>query len=74
MLENLGSGVIVALIVWKLVDKWANKFIDAQAAVAASIGSMAEAVRQGMVDQREVLIAVRVLARQIEELKAKAAA
>ena len=57
----------MALVVWKIVDKWAGQFLDAQKAQANAMGSLASAVKDGQTDQREVLIAVRVLARQMEE-------
>ena len=69
LLENFGSGTLVAFVVWKVVDKWAGQFLEAQKAQANAMASLAEAVKNAQTDQREVLIAVRVLARQIEEQK-----
>jgi hypothetical protein len=70
LLENFGAGGLVAFVVWKIVDKWAGQFLDAQRVQANAMASLADAVKNAQADQREVLIAVRVLAREIEEQKA----
>jgi hypothetical protein len=69
LLENFGASSLVAFVVWKIVDKWAGQFLEAQRGQANAMASLADAVKNAQTDQREVLIAVRVLARQIEEQK-----
>ena len=69
ILENLGSAGLLIWVVWKLVDRWAGKFLEVQSAQAKAMGDLAGAVRDSLGDQRELLIAVRVLATKVEEQK-----
>ena len=69
MIENLGSTGLLLLFGWKFLDRWAGKFLQAQQQSAAAMTSLADAVREGQTDQREVLLAVRVQSRKIEEMK-----
>jgi len=69
----LGLAVLAAVLLYRLVDKWAERFLGAQreqtAAMseqAAALVGLASVVREGQSDQREVLIAVRVMSDRIE--------
>jgi len=67
VVENMGGMGILALVLYKLLDKWAGKFLEAQQQGAAGLGALAAAVKEGQTDQREVLLAIRVLSRQMED-------
>src|SRR5581483_2776303 len=69
LLQNFGAGALVTFVFWKVVDKWAGQFLDAEKAQASSVAGLADAVKDAQTDQREVLIAVRVLGREIETQK-----
>jgi hypothetical protein len=69
----VGLAVLAAILLYRLVDKWAERFLGAQreqtAAMseqASAIVGLANVVREGQTDQREVLIAVRVMSDRIE--------
>jgi hypothetical protein len=69
----VGLAVLAAVLLYRLVDKWAERFLGVQreqsAAMseqAAAISGLANVVREGQTDQREVLIAVRVMSDRIE--------
>lgn len=80
---TLGALIVAMVIFCRLLDKWAGKFLDAQQAQTVAMTQQAVAtskqadatvtlaatVREGQSDQREVLIAVRVLADRIEQQK-----
>lgn len=72
----MGVMVFGLVLLCRLADKWAAKFLDAQigqtaamTSQAAAMTSLASVVREGQSDQREVLIAVRVLADRINSHK-----
>jgi hypothetical protein len=76
LLTDWGAAGMVCWLVWKLADKWAAAFLKAQtdqtAAMtdqAKAITELVQAVRDGQNDQHEVLLAVRVMARQVEEMR-----
>ena len=54
--ENFGAAGLIAFVVWKIVDKWAGQFLAAQNAQAQATAALGAAVREGQVDQREILI------------------
>jgi hypothetical protein len=69
----VGLAVLAAVLLYRLVDKWAERFLGVQreqtAAMseqAAALARLASVVREGQSDQREVLIAVRVMSDRIE--------
>ena len=69
----LGVFVVAIVMAYRLTDKWAGLMVAAQNAQAAAtakqaeaMGAMAAAVKDGQGDQREVLIAVRVLADRMD--------
>jgi hypothetical protein len=66
---NLGFSGMLLLVVWKLIDKWAGRFLDVQTAQAKAMGDLAAAVKESQGEQREVLLAVRVLAAKMDEQK-----
>jgi len=74
--EQLGTTAMVLFVTYKLVNKWAGKFLDSQkdqasamSQQAVAVTSLAQTVRDGQQDQREVLIAVRVLAEKMDQQK-----
>jgi hypothetical protein len=68
VVERLGSAGLFAWVLWKLLDKWGGKLVDAQEKQATALTGLAEAVKTSQTDQRDVLLAVRVLAVRMEEL------
>ena len=69
----VGLAVLAAVLLYRLVDKWAERFLGAQreqtaamSAQAAALLGLASVVREGQSDQREVLIAVRVMSDRLE--------
>jgi hypothetical protein len=72
----LGVVVVGMWLFYRLADKWAALFLAAQqgqatatAQQAAAMASLATTVEKGQSDQREILIAVRVLADRIDAQK-----
>ncbi len=70
IVESLGTTGLIIFVVWKLVDRWAGQFLGAQNKQAQAMADLAAAVREGQGEQRELLIAVRVLATKVDETKA----
>lgn len=68
LMENFGISALILIGIWKLADKWAGKFLEAQTKQAEAMGELASAVRDGQGEQREVLVAVRALAVQVERM------
>lgn len=66
---NLGTTGLLILVAWRLLDKWAGKFLAAQEAQAKAMSDLAGAVKEGQGEQREVLLAVRVLASKVDEVR-----
>jgi len=64
----LGVGGLLILLVWRLTDKWAGRFLATQEKQAAAMAELATAVKDGLGEQREVLLASRVMAKKLEEL------
>jgi len=69
IVENLGVTGFVLIIVWKLTDRWAGKFLDVQMKQATAMGDLASAVRESQGDQKEILLAIRVMAKEVAEQK-----
>jgi hypothetical protein len=67
--EKLGTTGLIIWVMWKLVDRWAGRFLEVQSKQAEAMGALADAVRGGQGEQRELLIAVRVLATKVDETK-----
>jgi hypothetical protein len=74
--ENLGSTAMALAVAWRLVNKWAGQFLllqrqqaESGERQAAAIAALAGAVGATREDQREVLIAVRVLAEKMDRQK-----
>lgn len=57
------------MVIWKLLDRWAGPFLDAALKQAAAMGELAAAVKEGQGDARETVLAVRVLAVKIDQMK-----
>lgn len=69
IVESLGTTGLIIWVIWKLVDKWAGRFLEVQARQATAMGDLATAVKESQGEQREVLLAVRVLASKLDEQK-----
>lgn len=67
--ETLGTTGLIIFVIWKLVDRWAGRFLEVQDRQASAMGELAAAVRDGQGEQRELLLAVRVLAQKVDETK-----
>jgi hypothetical protein len=67
IVESLGITGLMLFVIWKLVDKWAGRFLEVQSQQAKAMGDLAAAVREGQGDSKELLLAVRVLATKIDE-------
>ena len=66
---NFGMAGLLVFIGWRIVDKWAGKFLAAQVKQAESMGKLATAVEGGQGEQRDIVLALRVVATQQAELK-----
>lgn len=69
VIENLGSTGLILFVIWKLADRWAGKFLETSIRQAGAIGELAASVKDGQGDARETLLAMRVLAAKIDEMK-----
>jgi hypothetical protein len=67
----LGTGTTGLLIwvVYRFADKWAGRFLEASQAQAAAMTSLAVSIKEEHTEQREVLIAVQVMASKMDDLK-----
>lgn len=62
------SGLLI-WVVWRFSDKWAGKFLESANAQATALTSLAQSVKEQHTEQREVLLAVQVMASKMEEVK-----
>ena len=69
----LGVMVCFGILLYRLVDKWAAKFLDAHvgqataiAAQATSMTALVELVKEGQTTQSDMLVAMGVMADRIE--------
>jgi len=81
--ESLGSTALILVIIWKLTDRWAGKFLETTAKFlevgvsqanaagqqAQAMVTLANAVKDGQGETREVAVVLRVLATKVDELK-----
>ena len=67
--SNLSFGALLLIVVWRIVDKWAGKFLGAQDKQAEAMVALATAVQAGQGDQREMLLAMRVMATKLDEMR-----
>ena len=65
--ENIGSSGLLIFVLYRLLDKWAGRFLDAQESQAAAMADLANSVKESSGEQRDVLMALRVLATKQEE-------
>lgn len=75
--ENLGIAGMMIYLLYRLVDKWASqaidlgaKFLNSQEKQAKAIEDLAGSITHGQDEQRELLLAVRVLATKIDGIAA----
>ncbi len=85
--KSYGVWGLMAYLAYRLVDKWAGKFLEvstdrlvaereqttALQSQATAISALVQTVQTGQNEQHEVLLAVRVMARQMERLVEKEA-
>ena len=69
LLENMGTTGLIIWTIWKLVDRWAGKFLDVQTKQATAMGDLAAAVRESTGEQKELLLAMRVQSTKLDEVK-----
>jgi hypothetical protein len=76
IIEQLGTTGLIIFVLWKLVDRWAGRFLAVQVQQATAMGEQAQAmaglcssIRDGQGEQMELLLAVRVMATKIDEVK-----
>lgn len=76
MAENFGSTGLIIAAFYVLMNRWAGPFLlalrdhtQATTQQAEAIASLANTVRESQSDQREVLIAVRVLASKMDQFE-----
>jgi len=69
LVETLGSTGLILAIVWKLTDRWAGKFLEVSMTQARALGELAAGVKETQGEARELLLAVRVLATKIDDVK-----
>ena len=74
---NYGAAGVIVWFMWRLTNKWAGLFLEAQkdqveamSKQASAMTGLAEAMGRAQADQRDVLIAVQVIAQQIERQRA----
>lgn len=67
---NYGVAGLIVWLLYRLADKWAPQFLKAHQDQAAAMTDMAKAVREGREEQRDLVIAVRVLAAKIDQMDA----
>ncbi len=69
----LGAATVVLLIVlygiWKLVDKWADKFLKVHKTQAEAMATLAADLRVSTSDSRETLIVIRAFAQQQDDMR-----
>jgi hypothetical protein len=66
---DLGTTALLIVVAAYLANKWAPRFLAAHEAQAKAMGDLASAVKDGQRDQGEILMAVRVLAGKMDEVK-----
>ncbi len=78
VVANLGVGGLALAIFGWLANRWAGKFLEAQqgqtsamVSQAKAMESLAQTVRDGQGEQREVLLAVRVMATKLDEVRSE---
>jgi hypothetical protein len=76
LVVNYGGAGGFCWMMWSLINNWAGKFLEAHTqqvqamtTQAAATANLAQAVKDGRNDDREVLMAVRLLADRIEMQK-----
>ena len=69
IVESLGTPGLIIFVGWKLVDRWAGRFLEVQNKQAVAMGDLAAGVRGGQGEQRELLLAVRVRATKLDATK-----
>jgi len=66
---SFGMAGLMLLVGWRIVDKWAGKFLEAQMEQGKAMQRLAAAVEGGQGEQHDMLLALRVVASQQTELK-----
>ncbi|HEY3416297.1 MAG TPA: hypothetical protein VGM23_05375, partial [Armatimonadota bacterium] len=64
---NYGVAGLIIVLIYRLVDRWAPRFLEAHQAQAKAMGELASAVKDGRDKQEHVVLALRALATEIRE-------
>lgn len=67
IIQGLGVPGLVTYVIYRLLDKYLGRFLSATEMQANAIQELAAAVKESASDQREVVMAVRVLTSKVEE-------
>jgi hypothetical protein len=67
LISSLGVPGLVTFLIYRLLDKWAAKFLEIHDRQATAITDLAGAVKAQQSGQNDVLLAVRVLSGKVEE-------
>lgn len=66
-LADLSVTAFFLFLLWRLVDKWAGRFLEQQSKQVAAMELMAKAVGESKGEQQDLTLAVRALASKIDE-------
>jgi hypothetical protein len=69
LMESFGVGVLILIMFYRLTDKWASKFLEALVAQSTAMTTLAAKVSESGSEQRDVLLAMRVLATKQDETR-----
>jgi urease accessory protein UreH len=69
IVKTLSLAGLVVWVVYRLVDKWAGKFLEAQMEQATAMGKLAGAVETAQGRQDELSLSMRVLASKVDEVR-----
>lgn len=76
IIADLGVTGLLVLVLWKLGAQamktgggWAGKFLEVATKQAGAMGELASAVKEETGEQREVVLAVRVLGQKVDEMR-----
>lgn len=69
IIESMGAAGLLIFVLYRLMDKWAGKFLDALVAQATAMTDLAASVKESGDAGKEVLLALRVLSSKQEETK-----
>jgi hypothetical protein len=68
IVASLGVPGLVTFCAYRLLDKWAAKFLEIHDKQATAITDLASSVKTSSGDQKDVIMAVRVLAAKVDDV------